>query len=136
DLLRRGAGADGGPAGLIHGLVDAIRNPAPLSPVLKGEGLGVRGGVWRGSSPGPCPDPLTPNPSPPSTGARGGRKPDRVWGCKGSPAGLGPGCPFLDFSCPGEGSPRGSLTRGQRRRAAGRSGLSGASSLCSVGAAV
>ncbi len=42
---------------------------SPLSPVLGGEGLGVKGLNLRG------PEPLTPDPSPRSTGARGGELP-------------------------------------------------------------
>jgi Alw26I/Eco31I/Esp3I family type II restriction m6 adenine DNA methyltransferase len=42
----------------------------PLAPVLRGEGLGVRGAFCCGESP------LTPNPSPRSTGARGASRTD------------------------------------------------------------
>ncbi len=47
---------------------------APLSPVLGGEGLGVRGQHRVGV----CRSPLTPDPSPPSTGERGARRSARL----------------------------------------------------------
>ncbi len=80
----RGVGSGGGAApaacglaGLLFPAKDRRRNQfpkrrcplPPLSPVLGGEGSGVRGQHRVGV----CRSPLTPDPSPPSTGERGGR---------------------------------------------------------------
>jgi acyl transferase domain-containing protein/3-hydroxymyristoyl/3-hydroxydecanoyl-(acyl carrier protein) dehydratase len=67
-------GAAGGLASVVKAilcldqqiLVPQSGSPSPLSPVLGGEGSGVRG-----SASASRPRPLTPNPSPPSTGERG-----------------------------------------------------------------
>src|SRR5262249_12941260 len=52
---------------------------APLAPVCRGEGLGVRG-VFGRSRPGRRESPLTPNPSPPAYRGRGEKGARRVQG--------------------------------------------------------
>src|SRR5262249_16617372 len=53
-------------AALVHGPVDTGGYPSPLSPSLGGGGVGGGGAA-------PACVPLTPGPSPPSTGERGAR---------------------------------------------------------------
>src|SRR5262249_32378332 len=64
---------------------------SPLAPVFGGEGLGVRGNPGEGS-------PLTPGPSPPSSGARGDLTP-RTGSVPGAPP-PGPALPLAGTTAP------------------------------------
>ena len=60
----------------VMGILDAADVSSPLSPVLGGEGSGVRGeGTGHRRKHSPATHPLTPAPSPPSTGERGEKAP-------------------------------------------------------------